>query len=307
MRTTAVVAVLTAGLLALVAGHAWLRFDARRLDFQERVGAGERPAELAALQERAAARLASERRRLLLVLAACGLGTPVLVTIWVAVLGRMNTYVRRHREAERAARESEQRYRALFESNPFPMLVYDPQTLAILAANGAAVERYGYTRQEFLGMTVRDLRVPADLQALQEQVEKLGKGGEPEPHTSRHRTKDGSLLEVEVTGRGVELGGRRVRLVTVHDVTERRLLEEQVRQAQKMDAVGRLAGGVAHDFNNVLNVILGYTELTLRTMEDGDRRRRNLLEIRKAADHAASLTRQLLAFGCGQVLQPRVL
>jgi PAS domain S-box-containing protein len=255
----------------------------------------------------AAAHLRGERRRMTTIVAACGLAAPVLMALWAAVLGRMNTYVRRQRRAEQASRESEQRYRALFESNPFPMLVYDPQTLDVLGANGAAVERYGYTRQEFLGMTLRDLRAPADRQALQEQVDKLGTAAEPELHTSRHRTKEGTILEVEVTGRSVEFGGRRVRLVTIHDVTERKLLEEQFRQAQKMDAVGRLAGGVAHDFNNVLNVILGYAELTLRTMDEGDRRRRNLTEIRKAGDHAASLTRQLLAFGRGQVLQPRVL
>jgi len=307
LGTTVLVVALTLGVLALVAGYAWETFETHRRDFQELVSAETRPAERRALELKSAARLASERRRMLALLAVCGIGVPVLVAIWVAVLRRMNTYLRRHREAEQASRESEQRYRALFESNPFPMLVYDPQTLAILQANGAAVERYGYTRQEFLGMTLRELRAPADLQALQEQADKLGTPAEPELHTSRHRTKDGSILEVEVTGRGVEVGGRRVRLVTIHDVTERKLLEEQFRQAQKMDAVGRLAGGVAHDFNNVLNVILGYAELTLRTMEEGDRRRRNLTEIRKAGDHAASLTRQLLAFGRGQVLQPRVL
>ena len=307
LGTTVLVVAITLGVLALVAGYAWETFETHRRDFQELVSAETRPAERRALELKSAARLASERRRMLALLAVCGIGVPVLVAIWVAVLRRMNTYLRRHREAEQASRESEQRYRALFESNPFPMLVYDPQTLAILQANGAAVERYGYTRQEFLGMTLRELRAPADLQALQEQADKLGTPAEPELHTSRHRTKDGSILEVEVTGRGVEVGGRRVRLVTIHDVTERKLLEEQFRQAQKMDAVGRLAGGVAHDFNNVLNVILGYAELTLRTMEEGDRRRRNLTEIRKAGDHAASLTRQLLAFGRGQVLQPRVL
>jgi two-component system cell cycle sensor histidine kinase/response regulator CckA len=307
LGTTVLVAALTLGVLALVGGYAWHTFEAHRRDFRELVDAETRPAERGVLERKSAARLAAERRRMLAVLAVCGVGVPVLVAIWVAVLRRMNTYLRRHREAEQASRESEQRYRALFESNPFPMLVYDPQTLAILQANGAAVERYGYTRQEFLGMTLRELRAPADLQALQERADKLGTPAEPELHTSRHRTKDGTILEVEVTGRGVEFGGRRVRLVTIHDVTERRLLEEQFRQAQKMDAVGRLAGGVAHDFNNVLNVILGYAELTLRTMEEGDRRRRNLTEIRKAGDHAASLTRQLLAFGRGQVLQPRVL
>ena len=259
------------------------------------------------LQVRRMNHLAAERRRTILVLAASGLALPVLVAIWAALLGRTRVYLRRQRQAEHALRESEQRYRALFESSPFPTWVQDAETLAILAVNGAAVERYGYTRQEFQGLTARDLRVAADLRSLNEQLDKIGTDGAPAVHATRHRTKDGTELEVEVNGRAVELGGRRVRLISIHDVTERKRLEEQFRQAQKMEAVGRLAGGVAHDFNNVLNVILGYVELTLRTMEEGDRRRRNLLEIRKAGDHAASLTRQLLAFGRGQVLQPRVL
>jgi PAS domain S-box-containing protein len=245
--------------------------------------------------------------RLIVYLAAGALGVPALAALCVAVLSRTAPYLRRQRETERALRESEQRYRALFESNPFPMLVYDPVNFAILAANGAAVERYGYTRQELLGMTLRDLRAPADLRALEEQAERLGTAHDAEPPTSRHRTRAGEILEVEVTSRAVEFAGRRARLVTIHDLTERKRLEEQFRQAQKMEAVGRLAGGVAHDFNNLLNVILGYAELTMRTLDEGDHRRRNLVEIRKAGDHAAALTRQLLAFGRGQVLQPRVL
>jgi hypothetical protein len=258
------------------------------------------------LHDAGAAHLQRERRRTFLVLGASLLALPLLVAVWTAALGRALTYLRRHRKAEQALGESEQRYRALFESNPFPMWVYDPQTLAILGVNGAAVEHYGYTRQEFLGLTLRDLRAPADVQLLEQQIDRLGSAAAG-VHAARHVTKDGRVLDVEVNGRAVEFGGRRVRLVTVHDVTQRKLLEEQFRQAQKMDAVGRLAGGVAHDFNNVLNVILGYAELTLRTLDEGDRRRRNLLEIRKAGEHAASLTRQLLAFGRGQVLQPRVL
>jgi PAS domain S-box-containing protein len=252
-------------------------------------------------------RLAGERRRAVLVVASSALALPVVVAIWVAVLARMRTYVRQGRRATEASRESEQRYRALFESNPLPMWVYDPESLAILAVNGASVERYGYTREEFLGLTLRELRVPADVHYLQQQMEKIHSGEDHGLQTVRHRTKFGDVLEVEVRGRAIHFGGRRARLVTLHDVTERKVLEEQFRQAQKMEAVGRLAGGVAHDFNNILNVILGYAELTLRTVEEGDRRRRNLLEIRKAAEHAAALTRQLLAFGRGQVLQPRVL
>ncbi len=96
-------------------------------------------------------------------------------------------------------------------------------------------------------------------------------------------------------------------LVTFLDITERKHLEEQLRQSQKMEAVGRLAGGIAHDFNNLLTAIIGYSQLLLGRIEVGGPMQEELEEIRKAGERAASLTRQLLAFSRKELLQPQVL
>ena len=126
------------------------------------------------------------------------------------------------------------------------------------------------------------------------------------PGTWRHRLKDGTLIDVEITAGKVVFEGRAAALVLAHDVTERRRLEERLAQAEKMEAIGRLAGGVAHDFNNLLTVISGYAEILL-ARAGGDRARDQIGEIAHAAEQASALTRQLLAFSRRQVLHPRVL
>jgi PAS domain S-box-containing protein len=143
------------------------------------------------------------------------------------------------------------------ESNPQPMWVYDVGTLRFLAVNAAAIAHYGYSREEFLKMTLADIRPDEDRDALKARVAAAGPGLE-RSGVWRHRRKDGSLIEVEVSSHPVPFGAQSARLVLASDVTERRRLEQQLRQAQKMEAVGRLAGGVAHDFNNILGVIMGY-------------------------------------------------
>jgi two-component system, cell cycle sensor histidine kinase and response regulator CckA len=210
------------------------------------------------------------------------------------------------RRAEEALRKNEEMFRLLFSSNPLPTWVVDQETLRFLEVNDAAVRLYGYTRNEFRDMSVLDIRPEEDRAQFLEYL-KLHET-EPRHHGIwRHLKKDGKVIKVETIAHELHYGGKRVRLLVAQDITERHLLEQQLRQSQKMEAVGRLAGGVAHDFNNLLMVIKGHTELLLNNVPPADQAKRKIEQIERAADRASALTRQLLAFSRMQVLQPRVM
>ena len=210
------------------------------------------------------------------------------------------------RRAEELLQESESKYRMLFESNAETMYVYDLETYQILAVNQAAVNQYGYSRQEWLSMSLLDMRPPEEAPRLRDYLRK--RHIESETTTGWiHRKKDGTLIEAEIVCHTIEFGGRPANLVLARDVTERRRLEEQLRQAQKMEAVGRLAGGIAHDFNNLLTAILGTAQLMKRELGPGHTLAPDVEEIRKAGLRAADLTRQLLAYSRRQVVAQKVL
>jgi PAS domain S-box-containing protein len=196
-------------------------------------------------------------------------------------------------------------FRLLFEDNPLPMWVFDRETLRFLEANHAAVFHYGYTREEFLGMTVADIRPPEDVERLKDTVARAS--GLALSGQWRHRLKDGRLIDVEVASHTISYARRQAVLSVLKDVTERKLLEEQLRQAAKMEAVGMLAGGIAHDFNNLLTIINGYSHILLKTIPENDPNHSSVEQIMKAGERAATLTRQLLSHSRRQVLQPKLL
>ncbi len=197
-------------------------------------------------------------------------------------------------------------FAAVFENHPQPLWIYDVETLRFCAVNEAAIRRYGYSRAEFLAMRIADLRPPAGVEALKANVARLQPGLE-KAGIRRHVGKDGTLIDVEISSHTVEFLGRPAELVLAHDVTERLRLEQQVRQSQKMEAVGRLAAGVAHDFNNLLTVIGGHGILLREKLAEGSEFAVDLDEIVKAADRAAQLTRQLLAFSRQEVRNAQVI
>ncbi len=195
-------------------------------------------------------------------------------------------------------------YQQLFVSHPVAMAIWEPATGRILAVNDAAVKQYGYDHVEAVGMAVDRLIHPDDWPRLRERVAAMP-SGHVSGETFRHIRRDGSVIEVEMTGHELEFEGRPARVVMALDVTERRRLEERLRQAQRMEAVGQLAGGIAHDFNNLLMVINGYGEMLagrLPAGEDLDAAH----QIRAAGERAAALTRQLLAFASPGLQRPEV-
>lgn len=209
------------------------------------------------------------------------------------------------RRAERERRESETRYRILFDGNPQPMWVYDTETLRILTVNEAAVAHYGYTREEFLGLTIKQLCPLGD-----PACDDGPAGGNP-CHTTgerHHCRKDGSVLIVEVYSHPLNFADRPTVLVIANDITEKKRLEEKFLRAQRLENLGLLAAGIAHDLNNVLSpVLMGATLLRLRATNPADVPILETLE--KSATRGANLVRQILSFarGAGEnaLIQPK--
>jgi PAS domain S-box-containing protein len=214
------------------------------------------------------------------------------------------------RATEAEASATAAAYRELFDNHPQPMWIYDEATLEIFEVNEAAIEDYGYSREEFLAMTIKDLRAPEDVPALLESVAAARPRDASGPW--RHIKRDGTMIEVEIASHTVEFRGRRGRLVVVTDVTQRQRLQRQLEQVQRLESLGQLAGGVAHDFNNLLGVILNYATFVREEVAGEDPQRwgpvrEDVEQIEQAARRATDLTHQLLAFARREVVHPEVI
>jgi PAS domain S-box-containing protein len=199
---------------------------------------------------------------------------------------------------QETVRESEERYRRLFESNPHPMWVFDMETFSFLAVNDATVHHYGFSREEFLEMSLEDIRPPEDVPRLINTLSELGPGM---IHSGvwKHCKKDGTIIDVEIVSHPIIFGQRKARFVLATDITERRKLEEELVRTQKLESLGTLAGGLAHDFNNLLTSILGNIYLAKMDARPGDGIFERMEAAERAAERAQSLTQQLLTFSRG--------
>ena len=221
---------------------------------------------------------------------------------------------RKQAEHEHAMKASEARYRRLFEAAKDGILILDGDTGQIVDVNPFLMELTGYSHKDFLGKYLWESGPFKDIAASKASFAKLHAQEYVRYEDLPLEARDGRKIDVEFVSNVYHVGDQRVIQCNIRDITarkraddERAELEKQLRISQKMEAIGSLAGGVAHDFNNLLSVILNYTGFVEDGLREGDPVKDDLLEVRKAAERAAVLTHQLLAFSRKQDLQPETL
>ncbi len=217
-------------------------------------------------------------------------------------------------QAERELQRSEKKFRAAFQTSPDSININRLADGLYLEANDGFCAIMGYSKEDVIGKTSLELNIWADTADRDRLKKLLESDGFAENMEARFRHKDGSLRIGLMSARLIDLYGEPCILSITRDITERRLAEEekarleaQLQQGKKMESIGRLAGGVAHDFNNMLGVILGHAEMAVEQLEPSHPVQADLLEIRKAGERSADLTRQLLAFARKQTISPKVL
>ena len=219
------------------------------------------------------------------------------------VLARDITEVKRNQEK---LRHSEERFAKAFRSSPMAITISTKTGGRYVEANDAFLQMLDRQQDEIIGHTASELNVwdaPEDRNAMVSELERTGRVSLFE---TRFNSKSRGVRDVRISAETIQLGEIPCILSIITDVTSAKSLEEQFRQAQKMEAVGRLAGGIAHDFNNMLSVVLGYCDLAQGHVET-ELARRDIQQVKKAAQRAAKLTGQLLAFSRQQVVRPCIL
>lgn len=224
-----------------------------------------------------------------------------------ARLADANTKVQQYVQLmETMAIESTEKYRTLMEKANDAIWIADGNEF-VVEVNHQMELLLGRPVAEIIGRRIYDFVVPSQVELAAELRDKLSDEGVMRCDALVLQQPDGKTVQVDVSASIVGIGGQALRIAIFRDISEHKQLEEKLRHAQKMEAVGRLAGGVAHDFNNLLTAILGYSHILEMRLGEGHPLLADLGQIRKAGERAASLTRQLLAFSRKQVLVPEVL
>ena len=211
-----------------------------------------------------------------------------------------------HKEAEEALKKSEEKFKAIFNESLDVVMIMDSESGEILSVNQSVSHILGYENKGLLEKHFSILFPSESKLTGNNLLEKLFIHGSVFESQEFVRA-DGSVLPMDLTATVVPWDKGKAILATFRDVSERKILEDQFRQAQKMEAIGVLAGGVAHDFNNLLTTIIGCSDLMMMSIGKDHELREDLEDIKKAGYQAASLTRQLLAFSRRQILEPKVI
>jgi PAS domain S-box-containing protein len=204
-------------------------------------------------------------------------------------------------------KKAEETFRKAFDANPEPMTISTISEGRYIDVNEGFLRVTGHRREEVIGRTFKDLHFWEQAEARAELVDQLRSQGSVRNMEIKFRTKSGEQRIAFDSSEIIEVGGQKCMISILRDMTEQKSLENQLRQSQKMEAIGQLSGGIAHDFNNLLGVIIGYSEVIGERLPDEDPLQQKCEQITKAAQSAASLTRQLLAFSRQQVLEPKLL
>lgn len=220
---------------------------------------------------------------------------------------RLQREVAERRAAEEALRGSEERFSKAFRASPLPMCIQHLKTGVLVDGNASFEALTGYSRAEWLASDAASPQLWSDPQTVVSIRELLASHQVVRGLANSVLTRNGELLEVLVFAEQLVLGSEPHLLVILEDITDRVRLEAQLRQSQKMEAVGQLAAGIAHDFNNLLTVILGNASMLLHKSAPQDFIVQPLEQVMRASERAALLTGQLLAYSRKQIIQRRVL